>query len=33
MAPPKKDKRYGHDKGDEIIYDFNNKNKKYMEDK
>ena len=33
MTPPKKDKRYGHDKGDEIIYDFKNSYKKYIGDK
>ena len=33
MTPPKREKRYGHDIGDEIIYDFNNSYKKHMEEK
>lgn len=33
MVIPPENKRYGHDKGDDIIYDFNNSYKKYMEEK
>ena len=33
MMPPPKDKRYGHDTGDDIIYDFKNSYKKYVGDK
>ena len=33
MVLPPENKRYGHDTGDDIIYDFNNSYKKYMGDK
>lgn len=32
MTPPPDDKRYGHDKGDDIIYDFKNSYRKYIGD-
>ena len=33
MTPPKQKDRYGHDKNNDIIYDFNNSYKKYIGDK
>lgn len=30
MTPPKMEDRYGHDKNDDMIYDFNNSYKKYL---
>ena len=33
MTPPDEDKRYGHDSGNKIIYDFKNSYRKYLGDK
>ena len=33
MTPPTEDKRYGHDRGNDIIYDFKNSYRKYLGDK
>lgn len=33
MTPPPKDKRYGHDTGDDMIYDFKKSYRKYLGDK
>ena len=33
MTPPKEEERYGHDLGNDIIYDFKNSYRKYLGDK